>query len=262
MSKYRFLVRTSARSSLAYWGDLLASSLFLLLILFIFLKLWRVTYASTGSQLLAGLTLPQLLWYLGAAESLSLSRPRITPEVDADVRTGALAVHLLRPLSYPLYRLATHLGERLLRLGLYLVLAVGLCWLFTQEWVISPRGFLLFALALPLALLLDFLAYFLIGLGAFWLEDTQGLTLLYSRLQLLLGGTLLPLPLFPDWMQQILSVLPFAGSVYGPARLFVAPDGHFLGQVWLRQGVAVGLLWAAVAAVFHLAVRRVEAQGG
>src|SRR2546425_407288 len=76
----------------------------------------------------------------------------------------------------------------------------------------------------PFAFMIDFLGYFIVGLCAFWLESTIGLALLYSRLTMLLGGMLMPLEVFPQRVQPVLRWLPFATVVYGPARMFVAPE--------------------------------------
>lgn len=88
----------------------------------------------------------------------------------------------------------------------------------------NPSGLAIFAVALPPAFALDFLGNFLIGLGAFWLEDTSGLTIIYSRLTMILGGMLIPIGLFPESLQPLLKLLPFASIIGGPARLFVDPD--------------------------------------
>ena len=65
-------------------------------ILYIFLRLWQVTYSETGASELGGLSLPQMLWYLVMTEAIVLSEPRVTDDVDQDVRTGALAVQLIK----------------------------------------------------------------------------------------------------------------------------------------------------------------------
>ncbi|MBD2472841.1 ABC-2 family transporter protein [Nostoc sp. FACHB-145] len=134
-----------------------------------------------------------MLWYLGITESIVLSAPTIAQEVDEDVRTGALAMQLIRPLSYPLYRLWTSLGERTVRFGLNLTVSIALALLFVGFIPLNLPGILLFLLSLPLAFVLDFLATFLVGLGAFWLENTTGLMLIYSRITMILGGMLIPL---------------------------------------------------------------------
>src|SRR5215211_2913837 len=121
--KYTWIGLTAARSNLAYLGEVATRTVFLAVILYIFLQLWRVTYTETGAARLGGLTLAQMLWYLSMTEAITLSAPRVAQEVDQDVRTGALAVQLIRPLSYPLYRLWTTLGERVVRF--LMNLAVG-----------------------------------------------------------------------------------------------------------------------------------------
>ena len=83
--------------------------------------------------------------------------------------------------------------------------------------------------------ILDFQGMFLIGLGAFWLEDTSGLLLIYSRVTMILGGMLIPLELFPESWQPVLRVLPFSSMVYGPARL----KGNAIKSFDLRAGASL-----------------------
>ncbi|MBW4612062.1 MAG: ABC-2 family transporter protein [Desmonostoc vinosum HA7617-LM4] len=262
LNKYTWIGLTAARSNLAYLGEVAARGIFLFVILYIFLQLWRVTYTETNAEQLGGLTLPQMLWYLGITESIVLSSPQVALEVDEDVRTGALAVQLIRPLSYPLYRLWTTLGERTVRFGLNVAIASSVVLLFVGPIPLSFRGILLFILVLPLAFVLDFLATFLVGLGAFWLENTTGLMLIYSRLTMILGGMLIPLELLPETWQPILKILPFASILYGPARVFVHPDLAFVSELLMRQAVAICVLACLVALVYRTAVKRIHAHGG
>ena len=262
IQKYSWIGLTAARSNLAYLSEVATRTLFLAVILYIFLRLWQVTYGETGAQQLGGLTLPQMLWYLAMTEALTLSAPRIAAEVDQDVRTGALAVQLIRPIEYPLARLWTTLGERVVRFGLNTGVGAALALLMVGPISFSAGGLLLFALALPLAFTLEFMGQFLIGLAAFWLEDTSGLMLIYSRVTMILGGMLIPLELFPPALQPILRALPFSSIIYGPARMFVHPEAAFLAGLVLRQGLAIGALALAVALVYRAGLRRIHSNGG
>jgi ABC-2 type transport system permease protein len=262
LRKYTWLGLTSARSNLAYLGEVGARTLFLAVVLFIFLQLWRVTYTETGSARLGGLTLAQMLWYLVMTEAIMLSAPRVSQEVDQDVRTGALAVQLIRPLSYPLARLCTTLGERAVRFCVTLAVGAVLALLLVGPISFTPAGLAMVALAVPLAFVLDFLGNFLIGLAAFWLEDTTGLALIYSRVTMILGGMLIPLELFPSSLQPALRVLPFAGIVYGPARLFVAPDAASFASLAVQQAISIGLFALVVALMYRVALRRIHSNGG
>ncbi|MFN8418675.1 MAG: ABC-2 family transporter protein [Anaerolineae bacterium] len=262
LRKYWWVGYTAARSNLAYLTEVATRTLFLVLILFIFLQLWRVTYQAEGSERLAGLTLTEMLWYLAVTEAITISTVNVGAEVDSDVRTGALAVQLIRPLSYPLYRLCLMLGERFVRFAINISVALLIALLLAGGITLSPSGVLMCIVVLPLAFTLDFFGEFVIGLLAFWLEDTSGLRLIYRRLTMILGGMLFPLPLFPDWAQPILNALPFASVVYAPARLLIRPDAQFFVETLAKQFTFVVLYAAITFLLFRVAVRKVNNNGG
>lgn len=252
----------TARSNLAYLGEVVVRTLFLAIILFIFLQLWRVTFSEMGATRLGGLTLAQMLWYLAMTEAITIANPRVAREVDLDVRTGAIAVRLLRPIPYPLYRWARFMGEFLVRFLMNLTVGLLLVFFFVGPIPFRPAGLGMVLLVLPLAVTLDFLGQMLIGLGAFWLEDTSGLYLIYSRLTMILGGMLIPLELFPELMQRVVGWLPFASIIYAPARLFVDPGLPLFTGVLLRLGFFLTLFTGLVALVYRVAVARINANGG
>lgn len=262
MNKYFAIACISAKSNLVYVTEVGSRLVFLAVVLYTFMKLWSATYNHTGAVTLGGLTLNEMLWYLALTESIIMSAPRITTQVDEDVRTGALAVQLVRPMSYPLYRLFATLGERFVRFVITFAVASLIALALAGPLPNWRFDMLLFVAALPLAFALDFLGYFLVGLGAFWMEDTTGPMLIYARLTMILGGMLIPLQLFPDYLQPVLRCLPFSSMVYGPARLFVAPNA---GDFW--QLIALQLLWLAVFStavflVYRIALKRISANGG
>jgi len=246
--KYTWLGLIAARSNLAYLGEVATRTLFLAVILYIFLQLWRVTYSETASATLGGLTLAQMLWYLAMTEAITLSTPRVAQEVDQDVRTGALAVQLIRPLDYPLARLWMTMGERLVRFGLNVAVGCTLALLLVGPIAFTPAGLLMFALTLPLAFGLDFAGNFLIGLAAFWIEDTTGLALIYSRVTMILGG-MLSWPL--DKLERVLT--RYAEFVAG------APDELNLDLSIVPAGPRAGVIMEACWSADHAAGERVLA---
>lgn len=262
LATYFYVMRISIRSNLAYVGEVATRVIFLGVLLYVFLQLWRLTYAETAEERLGGLTLQQMLWYLAMTESITLSAPPVAPEIDRDVRTGAIAVHLLRPLSYPLFRMWTALGERAVRFAINATVASAIALAFVGPIPFTARGLAAFAVSLPLAFALDFMAYLAIGLCAFWTENTSGLVIIYSRVTLILGGVLLPIDLFPEGLRRVAAVLPFASVVYGPSRLFVGADPGELGGLLLRQLAGVAVFGLVASAVYATAVRRVHAHGG
>jgi ABC-2 type transport system permease protein len=261
LRKYCWIGLLSAKSNLAYWPEVVSRLLFLVVILYVFLRLWQSTYAQLGTSELGGMTIAQMLWYLTITEAIAMSGPRVSQLVDEDVRTGAIAVQLLKPFSYPLYRLSTNIGERGVRFAINLlcgaIVALSFVGALPIDWFILPLS----ALTILLAFTIDFLAQFCIGLGAFWLEDTSGLLLIYSRLTMILGGLLMPIELFPEILQKVAHALPF-WTVYGVAKVLV--NGQVLPALYLvaAQLLTICSLLLVATLIYSFAMRRVASHGG
>jgi ABC-2 type transport system permease protein len=249
-------------SRFAYLGELLVRSVFLILILFIFTQLWQATSQTQDIGALTGFSIAQLIWYLAFTEAIMMSSSLADQEVDREVRSGDLAYRLARPLPYPLYHLAAQIGERLLRFGINLVVGCLVSLLVVGPLVITPLALLAALSATLLAFVADWVWSFSISLLSFWVEDTFGLHLLYRRAQMILGGMLIPLDAYSDWLGNIARALPFQYFVYQPARLFVQPNV----EGWLRVIGVLGLIALAgllpLTAIYGLGLRRVSAQGG
>jgi ABC-2 type transport system permease protein len=203
-----------------------------------------------------------MVWYLVITEAIYLSAPRVASEVDEDVRTGRLAVHLIRPLSYAGGHFSRAMGDRAVRFAINLAVGSVLALILVGPIPIRVSGIVMFFATLPAAFLLDFLGMFLIGLCAFWLESTAGLALIYTRTVMMFGGMFLPLAIYPAALQPILKVLPFASMLSAPGVMFVNPSLLLLRESILIQGAAVAVFMVMVAIVQFVAMRRLFSNGG
>ncbi len=262
LTKYTWIAYTSIRSNLAYIGEVASRTMFMGTILYIFMHLWSAVYSGLGNRRLGDLTLQQMIWYLMVTESIFMSSPRVTMEIDEEVRTGRLSAQLLKPLSYAISKMAQVLGERLIRFIMNVITGVLVALILVGPIPFSAAGLAMFALVLPLAFAVDFLGFFSIGLCAFWMESTTGLMLIYARLTMLLGGMMMPLEIFPQAVQSIVRALPFASMVYGPARVFVAPERSLFTHTLYTQVVAFALFAVITWIVQRAALKSVQNNGG
>ena len=81
MSKYWAIFKTQLLTTLAYPADLVGHGFTIVIYLWVFIFLWRITYRAMGASggSIAGLTLSQTIWYLMLAEMIMLSKPRLSP---------------------------------------------------------------------------------------------------------------------------------------------------------------------------------------
>jgi len=259
--KYWAVFRTQLVNSLAYPIDLLGRSLAIVLFMWIFMNLWRVTYGATGASSIAGLTLADTMWYLMMAEAVMLSKRDLSETISEQVKDGSVAYLLNKPFNFIVYHFAAGLGHSILSFGGNLLIGSGIVWL-----MVGPppgiAGWLFAGAAVALSWLLDFCFSALIGLSAFVVEETNAFRWIYQKFLLLLGGVLIPLDFFPGWLQTISLNLPFAWIIYGPARLFVDPSLARLGQVLLQQGIWLAVFGGIVWVTYRRAVARLVINGG
>ena len=134
---------------------------------------------------------------------------------------------------------------------------------FGLRWPSSIGAWLAFWISLVLAVLVSFGWRFLLNLSAFWTTDARGLGGLAVAMTMFLGGFVIPVRFFPDWLQTIVLTLPFAGFIQTPTDLFVerVQGWDAVGLIGLQAMWALVLLLAAQRLTL-IATRRVVIQGG
>lgn len=259
--KYLAVLSVSAANNLAYLWAVIFRAFFLVVVVYILSQLWRVTMAL-HSALLPGFTVNSLVWYLAAAETIALSMPALTQRIDQEVRSGELAYLLGRPCSYVLYNYARYLGERLVNLLLNGVVAVCVALVIAGPPDFGWQGVLIWPLMVLLAISIEFVCYFAIGLLAFWTESTQSFSFIFSRLTLVLGGVLAPIDIFPQPLRSIAQVLPFSTILYGPSRMLIHFEADLFGRMVLQQVLTLAVAGLLLGLLYTLATRRVSINGG
>ena len=257
--KYAGFAAIAVRQGVTDRAALLGRVGFYAVILFIFSKLWTVV-AEKGA--FPGASARDLLWYLALTEWVVLSQPLVHLQIETDVRSGDIAYRLPRPISYLGGRLAESAGDFLLRAA-----SLGVAGVVLATWMVGglpddPRGLLL---AAPLGLLAGWVGlcfHAAIGLCAVWLQDCSPVYWIWQKCAFILGGLLLPLEVYPDWLREIASWTPFAAMMHGPGRM------AFGWQPEVALGVALALSFWAVAAtglvvwLYVRALRVLDVNGG
>ena len=185
-------------------------------------------------------------------------------EVAQRVRTGDVATDLHRPFDFQFYWLAQDLGR-----AAYHALYRGVppfilgALFFQLNLPESALTWLAFAVSLVLAVTISFAFRFLFNLASFWLVDYRGAAVLAMVVSTFFSGMIIPLVLFPDWLQKLAWALPFAGMVQAPIEIFLRHVSGLeaVGLLALQAFWAVALLGAGRLA-FNAGTRRLVVQGG
>lgn len=242
LRKYWQVSKITMSNSLVYFWNFLSRNMFFVLIIFIYMMLWKTIYNQKGVAVMAGLSLNAMIWYLVFTEMVTLSRTELHVQVNEDVKSGNIAYLLNKPYNYVLYCFSYFVGEIGMRLMTNGILGtmIGLIFAGALE-SFSFVNLPLIILSLLMGCAINFFIYLCLALTSFWIEENSAFFWIYSKLVFTLGGMLIPIELFPDWLQSIARNLPFAYVTYVPARLAV----DFSMGAFLRQ-FPIQLLYLAV----------------
>ncbi|NRA03931.1 MAG: ABC transporter permease [Myxococcales bacterium] len=258
-AKYLAVARTALRQALAERAAIVGRMAFYFVILLIFSQLWYVV-GEMGA--LGELGATEFLWYLALTEWVMLSLTPVHLDIEADVRSGEIAYRLSRPISYLGGRLAEAAGDCALRAVTLGIWGFAMAYLLAGSLPKDPSGLLL---ALPLgvlALWLGLVSMAAIGVTAFWLQDCSPVYLVWQKAAFILGGLMLPLEIYPDWLRQVADWTPFSAFMYGVGRMSFGFDPVLAGEVALRL-VGWSLLTTLLLVwMYRRALRGLEVNGG
>ena len=226
--------------------------------------------AASGPQ---PMNMAEIVAYVWLGQALLGMLPwNVDPDFREQVRNGTVAYDLLRPLDLYSYwygrTLAFRVAAPTLR-GIPMVLfalvvlpAVGLA-----DWALAPPpsgvAFTGFVVAVVLAALLATAVTLLAHISLLWTISGTGMDRIMTVLVTVFSGQILPLPLFPDWLQPFLRWQPFRGLADVPYRIY---SGNIPATDVLPE-LALMLVWTLVLvglgrAILRLGVRRMVVQGG
>lgn len=209
--------------------------------------------------------LEQVITYIWLGQAMLGLQPwRVDPQSWHLVNSGNIVFELLRPLDF--YRhwfcrsFALRFAPTLLRAVPVLIIAIAF---FELKLPPSFGSLVAWMASLLVALFLASAIQTVMDMSLLWTISGKGLSGLMAAMTMMFSGMIIPLPLFPDWMQPFISFLPFRGLHDLPARLYmghVAPQesvGLILHQ--LTWAICLCLLGRVLLA---RGIRRVIVQGG
>lgn len=263
MRPYLSIFRLRRRVETQYRGAALGGLICQMFFGLILIALYRALYAAKP-QLTPFSHVATYVWLQQAFFRMLLASD---DELMDKVRTGGIAYDYCRPISLYGFYYARIMAQKLVGSLLRGVPMLLIASLLPGGWGISAPasvGALLWALGAWVLGLICVCALENITMGVTMRTlDPRGMRAMLNLLMMTFSGNLLPLTLFPDSWQKVVTLLPYAQLLDAPIRLYT--DGAAPGQaliVCLRQAAWAALLIAGGLALWRRNRRRVIVQGG
>ena len=188
-------------------------------------------------------------------------------EIFDAITSGSVAYELCRPCGIYVMWFVKNMALRLARVVLrcvpILLVAAFLPEPFGMTLPVSAEAGFLFLVSLALGFLVMIAFIMLIYISVFYTVSPTGIRALSASVVEFLSGALIPIPFYPEGLQRILNVLPFASMQNTPFLIYTwylstgeALERMVLQGLWLMGMVCVGVL------LTKRALKKVVIQGG
>lgn len=260
MRKYLSLARAEMLDAVQEKAEVLIWMLIAAIPIFVMSSVWMNNQHQVGN-----LNISQLVTYYMIAVFLGwVTEFWFDERMGEEIRTGDFSRYLLRPLVFPFAFIFQNLGRKMFSVPIFVTPTVLIIFLLFKNYLVFPNraGFLVFIAAVLVSIGIRFALSVLVAAVAFWWEQSTALVHLRWVLEVLAGGYMLPVSLYPNWLQFIPRSLPFQFIYYIPISIFngaISPEtaismlptsltwmvgllitGHLLWNKGVKQYSAVG----------------------
>lgn len=215
-----------------------------LLYLIVIYFLWKAIYASSGQEVVNGMTFSDTLIYLVLASAIFNFIEMYTVwEMGRAIQSGNMVLNLLKPMEYRKYLFWSFSGTFVTQffftfLPTFIVVAI-----VTNGSIQFGFNLLYFVISIVMAIVINYNIDFFVGTICLYTESIWGINIMKQVLVLLLSGATVPIAFFPETFKKIVYCLPFQSIYNAPLSLLLGKDMP-VSEAMTTLGIQ--LLWCVV----------------
>lgn len=187
------------------------------------------------------LDLQQVITYVCLGQAFLTAIPMWgKPEMSLSIQDGSVAMQLIKPIDFQFQWLFNEIGKSAYFLVMRAIPTMILCKLiFNMTIPTDPIIWIAFLSSIAMAILLDHFFLIAIFSTTFWTLDSIGITTFAWTALTFFSGFIVPVSLWPSWLQTISSWLPFEAIINLPFGIYIGEmRGFEIFRVLLKQ-----ILW-------------------
>lgn len=257
---YLGLIYTSFLQRLAYIDSTWINIVEGVLAVFLQVSLWKALINS-GTQeivledMIAFVIVNSIAGYISAYAPAN--------NISNKLEDGMIAIEMILPINFKLKLFSENLGNNLydcLFSGIPGLLVAVIC--FRVAYPKSLVNFLGFMVAILLGMCISYNITYIFGLTAFWIIKPWYIKFLVNGLTKLLGGLVVPLWFYSDWLFKICDILPFKYITYVPIEIYLGRYKENMFKCFFVQIVWLVCLISIEKIIWEKAKKSIFVQGG
>ena len=248
---------------LGIFVTLFANLIYLVLVYY----LWKAIYASSGSDVVNGMSFSDTMIYLILATAIfNFLEMFVVWDMSRSIQSGKIILDLLKPMRFRKYTFWSYTGNHVVQFFLTFVPTFVAVMIVTHGAIKIGLNLLWFIIAMIFALIINYNIEMLVAPICLFTESTWGINIVKETIVLLLSGATIPLAFFPEKARVIVSYLPFRAVYDIPLSILLEKSGSDTWQ-GLLQLFGLQLIWLVVLTVagnlfWNHAVKKITVNGG
>jgi ABC-2 type transport system permease protein len=232
---------------------------------------WGLIYSMVlaaffyGSDANVPMSIEQAITFIWINQALLHLVPAgIDKELERQIKTGNVAYELVRPLDLYWHWYARALALRMVPTFMRCIPLFVIAGLFFDLQAPASIGSgIAFIISAILSALVSASITTIVVISLFWTLSGEGIVRLMPHVSMFLSGIVVPLPLFPDWIQPIINFQPFRTILDIPCSLYTgiipASDALFYFALQLAWALFF-IIWGK--RLMNRATHKLVLQGG
>ena len=215
-----------------------------LLYLIVIYFLWKAIYASSGQEVVNGMTFSDTLIYLVLASAIFNFIEMYTVwEMGRAIQSGNMVLNLLKPMEYRKYLFWSFSGSFVTQFFFTFLPTFIIVAIVTNGSIQFGFNLLYFVISIVMAIVINYNIDFFVGTICLYTESIWGINIMKQVLVLLLSGATVPIAFFPETFKKIVYCLPFQSIYNAPLSLLLGKD---MPSSEVLTTLGMQLLWCLV----------------
>lgn len=166
---------------------------------------------------------------------------RLDNLIMTEVKSGNVEMFMNKPTNYLLLSFLKVIGQGIFSFLFISILGSTIMALFIGIPKLNLPVFIpTFIITLFLGQILGLLIYGIIGLMAFFIQDVRPIHWIVDKFVMILGGSYLPISMFPNFMKIIAFASPFGAINFASSTVYESWNNEFITRISLQ------LLWIGI----------------
>ncbi|MBY0012814.1 ABC-2 family transporter protein [Paenibacillus typhae] len=224
MRGYINILSNAVQRSISYRIDVYFILISRVIGLLVQISIWRALFSGEEYVSYSGgvLSIQEIVTYMMLSAFLSLLiNTRVTNTINDKIKTGEIAMDMIKPLNFKYYMIFDTIGYNLFLILFQVIPLSLLALLFFKITLPSIPYMLLFVVSVINGMIINFIMEYVIGVMAFWFIVSWPLQMLHRSLVKVFSGIWIPIWFFTDSVQAINDILPFKYIFFTSASIFL-----------------------------------------